>query len=73
MSDKPPQESSISIHIDPAATDEQMRSTEPLLDICPKCGTPTDGGFGLAGGGYGMYVYCPNAPCDYFAKIQVEE
>ena len=46
---------------------------EPLLDICPKCGTPTEHGFGLAGGGYGVYVYCPKDGCDYFAKMQVED
>jgi hypothetical protein len=46
---------------------------EPLLDICPKCGTETEQGFGLAGGGYGVYVYCPTEGCGYFAKIQVED
>jgi len=30
-------------------------------------------GFGLAGGGYGVYVYCPVEGCGYFAKHQVDE
>jgi hypothetical protein len=41
-----------------------------LPDICPKCGTATDFGFGLAGGGYGPYVYCLAESCDFFAKEQ---
>jgi hypothetical protein len=28
---------------------------------CPKCGGETEMGFGLAGGGYGVYAYC--SPC----------
>lgn len=28
---------------------------------CPKCGGETETGFGLAGGGYGVYAYC--SPC----------
>lgn len=67
MSDK------IEIHIDSAATPEQLENKEPLLDICPKCGAETEHGFGLAGGGYGIYVYCPTDGCDYFAKFQVKE
>ncbi len=27
---------------------------------CPTCGAETEIGFGLAGGGYGPYTYCPN-------------
>jgi hypothetical protein len=30
---------------------------------CPRCSTPLVGGFGLAGGGYGVYEYCPNEQC----------
>jgi hypothetical protein len=60
------------IFIDRAATEKQMKNLEPLLDVCPKCGTKTETGFGLAGGGYGCYVYCPTKGCDYFAKFQVE-
>ena len=46
-------------------------NAEPLLDVCPFCHAPTEHGFGLAGGGYGEYVYCPNDVCrGYFAKRQ---
>lgn len=27
---------------------------------CPTCGAETETGFGLAGGGYGPYTYCPS-------------
>lgn len=29
------------------------------MDTCPKCSTPVEMGFGLAGGGYGAYQFCP--------------
>jgi hypothetical protein len=66
-----PEERPMDTHIALAATEEQKKNLDPLLDKCPKCGADTEGGFGLAGGGYGPYVYCPNG-CDYFAKLQVE-
>jgi len=28
------------------------------MEPCPKCGSGTEMGFGLAGGGYGPYRYC---------------
>ena len=27
-------------------------------DPCPKCGGQTEDGFGMAGGGFGVYTYC---------------
>ena len=42
-------------------------------EICPKCGSKTDFGFGLAGGGYGAYVACESDACDFFAKRQSKE
>lgn len=54
--------------------EEDGKTSVPLLDKCPLCGTETEHGFGLAGGGYGVYVFCPNESCDgYFAKMQVED
>jgi hypothetical protein len=36
------------------------------MDLCPRCSTPTEMGFGLAGGGYGAYQYCPS--CEEIVK-----
>ena len=37
------------------------------------CGTRLESGFGLAGGGYGVYTYCPAEKCGkYFDKTQTE-
>ena len=35
--------------------DEQKRTGK-----CPECNVEEEIGFGLAGGGYGLYGYCPN-------------
>ena len=41
---------------------------------CPHCGTSLEVGFGLAGGGYGAYTYCPSDECGkYFDKTQEGE
>ena len=49
------------------------RNEKPSLpNECPKCGTQTGHGYGLAGGGIGPYVYCMGNNCDYFAKIPEE-
>jgi hypothetical protein len=41
------------------------------MDKCPHCGTELEVGFGLAGGGYGAYTYCPAEDCGkYFDKTQ---
>ena len=44
-----------------------------LPNICPKCGSPTTLGYGLAGGGIGAYTACDNDECDFFDKVQDEE
>lgn len=38
----------------------------PRLNPCPKCGGQITFGFGLAGGGYGVYWLCLD--CDWFDK-----
>ena len=48
-------------------------NAETLPEVCPKCGSKTDFGFGLAGGGYGAYVACESDDCDFFAKRQSED
>lgn len=40
---------------------------------CPKCGADTLYGYGLAGGGFGVYWCCENDACDYFFKRQDKE
>ena len=38
---------------------------------CPHCGTELEAGYGLAGGGMGVYTFCPNETCGkYFDKTQ---
>lgn len=37
---------------------------------CPKCGTEIMRGYGLFGGGMGLYETCDSETCDYFVKHQ---
>ena len=46
---------------------------ETLPDECPKCGARTEMGYGLMGGGMGVYVFCETDGCDFFAKRQDPE
>lgn len=52
-------------------TDRQEPNLE-LPKLCPKCGSRTIFGFGLAGGGVGPYVMCDGplgqGECDFFLK-----
>ncbi len=52
--------------------DEEMAGKD-LPGVCPKCGSKTAFGYGLAGGGFGLYVACLNEACDFFSKRQSEE
>lgn len=52
------------------------RHKDPLIpdampDECPKCHVPPEIGFGLAGGGMGVYSYCPNCG-DMLSKTETE-
>ena len=48
------------------------KKEEPPYDYCPVCKTELEAGFGLAGGGYGVYMYCPK--CEkIITKTQVED
>lgn len=50
--------------------DKQKRLDE---DYCPHCGTPLESGYGMAGGGMGVYMYCPADDCGkYFSKTQTD-
>ncbi len=44
------------IHITPKETDKL--ECGDTGGKCPVCGKPLESGFGLAGGGYGVYEYC---------------
>jgi hypothetical protein len=41
--------------------------------FCPKCGKEMACGYGLAGGGMGVYFYCETVGCETFEKFQDEE
>jgi hypothetical protein len=40
------------------------------LARCPKCGGELEQGYGLAGGGCGVYTFCTVDGCDFFDKTQ---
>lgn len=39
---------------------------------CPECKVEAESGFGLAGGGFGVYTFCPSCG-KMLSKTQVEE
>lgn len=52
-------------------TDMSIRAQRLHRQQCPDCGVDLETGFGLAGGGYGPYLYCPSETCGkYFEKFQ---
>lgn len=44
------------IHMDFAEQDPSIPEKGP--DVCPTCGKPLESGYGMAGGGMGVYMYC---------------
>lgn len=60
----------ICIHLDSASKRPDLPEYDP--EKCPKCGGPVVDGFGLAGGGYGVYTYC-DACGEIVSKTEVEE
>jgi ssDNA-binding Zn-finger/Zn-ribbon topoisomerase 1 len=44
-----------------------------LPETCPLCGRVTVKGYGLTGGGCGLYVMCTDERCDFFEKKQDDE
>jgi len=64
MSDEP------RVHIDPIDVREGILDYQ--VENCPTCNTLVEDGFGLAGGGIGVYGYCPK--CERIVwKCVVEE
>ena len=60
----------ITIHMDYNKVREDISPVQ--LEKCPHCGGPLIDGFGLAGGGYGIYQYCE--PCERVVfKLDVGE
>lgn len=43
---------------------------DEVINPCPKCGAETDCGYGLAGGGIGVYFFCTADGCEFFSKTQ---
>lgn len=60
----------IHVHIDAAEQRADIPEIGP--DKCPKCNVEAESGFGLAGGGYGVYTYCPQCGA-MLSKTQVHE
>lgn len=47
------------IHIAGSALREGILPIGDTDGVCPKCGRPLETSYGLAGGGMGLYEYCP--------------
>jgi ssDNA-binding Zn-finger/Zn-ribbon topoisomerase 1 len=45
-------------HVDAKHKREELPEYDQLAP-CPKCGGETETSYGLAGGGFGIYAYCP--------------
>jgi hypothetical protein len=41
--------------------------------VCPECGAPAESGYGLMGGGVGVYAFCTSDSCDWFWKMQDDD
>ena len=59
----------IGIHIDSNKQDSELPEYCP--DECPDCKVPSESGFGMAGGGMGVYTYCPQCG-KMLGKVQCE-
>jgi hypothetical protein len=62
------------IHIDALEKRADLPDCGETEGICPKCGERLQVGFGLAGGGYGVYEYCESDACNagIVAKTETE-
>lgn len=56
----------------PHDDDVQLFGSASSSGCCAGCGTPLESGYGMAGGGMGPYMYCPNMNCKkpHFTKSQ---
>lgn len=51
------------IHMDALNKRSDLPDCGETDDKCPHCGSTLETGFGLAGGGYGVYEYCASEAC----------
>lgn len=51
------------VHIDALTKRADLPDCGETEGKCPTCGNYLQTGFGLAGGGYGVYEYCDNDDC----------
>jgi len=61
----------IHVHIDAAEVREGMPDYDQAT-LCPQCGGVTETSFGLAGGGFGIYSFCPSCGI-VVSKSEVDE
>lgn len=63
------------VHVSRRHKREDIPDAAPADNKCPKCGTELESGFGMAGGGFGVYTYCPNESCNagITSKVEIEE
>jgi hypothetical protein len=60
----------VSVHIDPIEQHKDVLDYQ--VDACPTCQSELESGFGLVGGGFGGYGFCPK--CERVIwKCQVED
>jgi hypothetical protein len=52
------------IHIDYYTKNPALPNCGATDGKCQSCGSDLKSGFGLAGGGYGVYEYCDSADCN---------
>lgn len=46
-----------------AAWNHALRRSRARQGLCPSCGSELEHGYGLMGGGIGVYEYCANTSC----------
>lgn len=47
-------------HIHTSGSEVREGILDHQVEDCPKCGSSLEQSFGLAGGGFGAYGYCPS-------------
>lgn len=62
------------IFIDAAEKRPDLPDCGATNGLCPRCGDRLEVGFGLAGGGYGVYEYCASETCNkVVTKTNIQE